>query len=228
MSDLFGTKPEGILASISRELHSLEMAASNGDLYKKHLDKIDEVLGLDKGRYAPSMDDRISAIRKLQEREPLDNTAAASSATGSTFSLFPGVAVGQAAYFGNTTRQFPGVNVLLPTKHTASPLSGLERESDLAVSGPNPQDSDPAPLKANMAVRTVKPTVFELGNGRLTIPSGHEGVVVHDEYIEPPPSPKIPLHLQHLRARSVWVRFAVGPMAISLEKSVFVSDLLVL
>lgn len=39
----------------------------------------------------------------------VNNTVAASSASGSTFSLLQGVALNQVAYFGNTTRQFTGI-----------------------------------------------------------------------------------------------------------------------
>jgi len=83
--------------------------------------------------------------------------------------------------------------------------------------------SDIEPIKAGSPVQLTKDLRFEGTDWRMTLPAGSWGVVVHDEYIEPPPTDKTPMVLRHW-SRSVWVRFEMVTPLI-LEKSVLVSHL---
>lgn len=57
---------KGFLASVRSELNGLFIAKGNAERYRRDLEVIDRVLGLDEGRYFPDNDDRLKAIAALK------------------------------------------------------------------------------------------------------------------------------------------------------------------
>ncbi len=123
-------------------------------------------------------------------------------------------------------RTCTGQGVVVRVTREVVPDTGTHTDADADANA----DTDPKTpdlLKKDTLVRSFKPVVFKLPDGKLSLPMSCVGVVVHDEspLTDPPmsmfpPRPRSP--------RSVWVRFEVGPPGyclFTIEKSVWVSDL---